>query len=53
MFSETHITRVSLTKLDWIFVKDIGTNCEIWRKEEELSQEMIIWNRVTLKVYVM
>jgi len=43
------LSRKQLIRSKWKFVRRIGKNCEIWRKGEK----MILWNRVTLKVYLM
>ncbi len=42
------ITREELVKQGWSFMRRISRNCEIWTREEG----MILWNRETLKVYV-
>jgi len=47
MFLKTFITRTKLIELGWEMFTKYGWNCEIWRKDGEL----LLWNRVTLKVY--
>ena len=43
------LTRQHLIDMDWKFVKRIGKNSEIWKKKEE----MLLWNRETLKAYIL
>jgi hypothetical protein len=42
------LSKKQLIKSKWRFYRRIGKNCEIWKKGEK----MILWNRKTLKVYL-
>jgi len=43
-----NLSRKQLIRSKWKFVRRIGKDCEIWQKGEK----KILWNRVTLKVYL-
>jgi len=43
------LTKTELIALGWKYDKDVNKNCEIWSKD----RLMLIWNRETLKVYML
>ena len=47
------ITKENLIKLGWKYVRRVGKNIEIWERDEQMRGiQKLLWNRITLRVYM-